>query len=315
MDIPNDYTLLLECYQIEKWPNVHGGHLFDVFNFLHWSHVGSSSWWFSEAEKSLKFYRGLRSDQPLPESNALEFEEMKKHVSLRSEKTSISLKDFSEPTTILAIIISFVFSGTLNFAGVRITTSFTETLIEDSGIPMNLSLVDTSISSLQIVGCLTSIYIAQRMKFRASLIACYCLSFLGLFGTGLHYFFHRAGYDLSSSTWSFIIFLAISVVLPSTGINNITQSASAMILPLKIRGSVLGTLNVLQLVLATILMQYYLYLSETIGNSVIFTVFSIWCLFGAIFTFFFIPEVNNLAYAEIVVALNEKLSQRFKSLS
>uniref|UniRef100_A0A7G3B389 Major facilitator superfamily (MFS) profile domain-containing protein n=1 Tax=Lutzomyia longipalpis TaxID=7200 RepID=A0A7G3B389_LUTLO len=90
------------------------------------------------------------------------------------------------------------------------------------------------------------------------------------------------------------------------------MSAPSQILPLKVRGSVLGFLNTLGLGVAFFTMQYYLYLVDTIGNSMVMAIMGLWCLFALLFNCFFVPEFENKTYSEIVYALNHKLPRRFR---
>ncbi|XP_055691157.1 facilitated trehalose transporter Tret1-like [Lutzomyia longipalpis] len=175
-----------------------------------------------DAEKSLKFYRGIPKYQPMPETCAMEFEEMKAVVNIKGRGSQVTIEDFKQGATILAVIISAVLTSTMNFTGVRITTSFTEALLIDSGIPMDTSLVDMAISSMQLIGTLSSIYIMRKIGVRKSILIYYTLGAVALIGASIHYYLHDLGLDLYPAMWSFLTFLAISVVIPSTGLNNLS---------------------------------------------------------------------------------------------
>uniref|UniRef100_A0A1B0CEM6 Putative permease of the major facilitator superfamily protein n=1 Tax=Lutzomyia longipalpis TaxID=7200 RepID=A0A1B0CEM6_LUTLO len=220
-----------------------------------------------DAEKSLKFYRGVGKDQPFPVETASEFDDMKKVISLRNPNSKITIKDFKDPTTILAIIITFVMTSNINFTGIRLTTAFTASMLNDAGIPVDVSLTDNIICVLQVVGCMAAIYVIRFFKVRRSFLFFYLASIVSFFGAATHYFLHESGFDMIPYTWSFVTCIVLVVVIPSIAINNLSMSTSSQVLPVKIRGSVLGFLNILGLVVAFFTVQYYLYLVDTIGNS------------------------------------------------
>ncbi|XP_055693958.1 facilitated trehalose transporter Tret1-like [Lutzomyia longipalpis] len=291
-----------------------------------------------DAEKSLKFYRGIPSDSPLDEAIIEEFEEIKKVVCLRSQETSIRAKDLSKilkyecpnskllklffcqlflegGTTILGIIISFILTSNLNFTGLRVTSSFTESILDDAGIQLDTIMVDIIMSVLQVLGAIFTIYLVRWIKIRRSFLTFYFLSLIGFFGAAVHYYLHEHGMDLVPFTWSYMICITLAIAVPWGGINTLSMSSASLVLPLKLRGCVLGVMNTVSVGVAFFMTQYYLLLVDTVGNSMVMAAFGIWCLFAGIFSIFFLPELESKTFSEIVESLNRRLPKCLRESS
>uniref|UniRef100_A0A1B0GJA1 Putative permease of the major facilitator superfamily protein n=1 Tax=Lutzomyia longipalpis TaxID=7200 RepID=A0A1B0GJA1_LUTLO len=260
-----------------------------------------------DAEKALKFYRGIPSESPLEGAIIEEFEEIKNVVGLRGQKTSIKMKDLKGGTTILGIIISLILTSNMNFTGIRLTSSFTESILEDAGIHLDNVMVDISMSVLQVFGAILTIYLVRWIKVRRSFLTFYFLSFIGFFGAAVHYYLHERGMNLVPFTWSYMICITLAIVVPLGGINTLCMSSASQVLSLKIRGCVLGVMNTVSLGVAFFMTQYYLLLVDTVGNSAVMAAFGLWCLFAGIFSIFYLPELESKTFSEIVESLNRRL--------
>ncbi|GAB0087740.1 hypothetical protein DMENIID0001_020840 [Sergentomyia squamirostris] len=265
---------------------------------------------FEDAESSLKFYRGVKSDDPLPRACIQELEEMKTILNHRSQQTSVTIKDFTSGSTILTLFITFMITSNMNFTGNRITTSFTDTILESSGILMDISLIEMIISLVLIFMSILVMCCVCWLGVRFSMICFYVISFVSLSGAAVQ--FYMVEHNMFVPKWPFITSISLAIVIPATGVINPSLPIPALLLPMKIKGCILGIFNVANLILAFFMVQTYFTVVQSFGHSNLMFSFGCWCVLGALFTFYILPEVSNKSYSELCYELEWKAQKIFR---
>ncbi|GAB0098155.1 hypothetical protein DMENIID0001_138620 [Sergentomyia squamirostris] len=265
-----------------------------------------------DAERSLKFYRGISKDNEMSPSVVEEFSELKKSPSLNNQNVPLSIEDFKGGPTILAILISFLVGSNPNFSGNRILIAYTEPLLANSGSLMDTAAVDVAITGIQVIVALASIFIVNFGGFRKTLLGYYVISCLSLVIAGIHYFLHEMNIDMSGFWWLIFMSMAVSVSLPSTALTSIAFALPAEILPTKIRGIIISFFMLIAWIIAYLYAQFYFPLTDVWGHSVWMWIFAFWCFFGVLFTYFLIPETRGKTFDEVLTLLNEKIPSRWK---
>ncbi|GAB0086952.1 hypothetical protein DMENIID0001_011830 [Sergentomyia squamirostris] len=261
-----------------------------------------------DAERSLKYYRGVSKAEMMPLNVDGEFSELKTSPSLTNQNVPLSFEDFNGRSTVLAIFISFFVASSANFSGNRILIGYTEPLLEKSGFPMNTASADVIIAGIQVVVAIMSMFIMRITGFRKTLLGYYAISCLSLIIAGIHYFLNEINIDIRDFWWLFFISMAVSAALPSTALTSIAFALPAEILPPKIRGTVITFVWLINWLIGYFHTQYYFQLADIWGHSVWMWIFALGCFFGVIFTYFLIPDTKGKTFDEIVEMLNQKLA-------
>ncbi|GAB0090030.1 hypothetical protein DMENIID0001_046800 [Sergentomyia squamirostris] len=266
----------------------------------------------AEAERSLKFYRGLPRSSASTEDIKLEFEELKNSPSLTHQKMSLKLSDFSGGATILCILASFWLSNHPSFTGNRVLVSYTDKLLRMSDTTLDIPMMDISVASLQLIASVISVFLIGRFGSRLVLIASFLISFIAMTIVGAHFHLIELGYKMSAYSWLLFVAFAVSTAVPGSAINSLAFGLAAEIIPPKLRGFLLSIYVILSLVFGFFFINYFFSLENIWGVSGWMWLFASWCLLSLILSFFILPDTRGKTFDDILDMFNRRLPRKWR---
>uniref|UniRef100_A0A6B2EG58 Putative sugar transporter n=1 Tax=Phlebotomus kandelakii TaxID=1109342 RepID=A0A6B2EG58_9DIPT len=267
-----------------------------------------------DAEKSLKFYRGVAKTSS-SENIKLEFDELKKSPSLTNQKMSLSLRDFCGAATIFSILTSFWLSNHPTFTGNRVLISYTDTILRMSGTTLDIPTMDISVAGLQLLCSLVSIFLISRFGSRPVLLVSFLVSFIAYCVVGTHFTILEGGQDMSQFSWLLFVAFAVAVAIPGSAINSLAFGMAAEIVAPKIRGVLLSFYIILTWLMGFLFINYFLALEPFWGISGWIWLFASWCLLSTILAFFILPDTRGKTFDDILDLFNRKLPKSWRESS
>lgn len=214
--------------------------------------------------------------------------------------------------TILAIICSFWLSNHIAWTGNRVFVSYTDTLLRMAQTVVDVPLMDISVSAVQVVTSVISVFLIKYFGNRWVLIISFLLTFIALVIIGAHFLFIEMGYGITDYTWPFSTAFIVATVIPGSSISGQSYSVAAEILPPKLRGFLLSIYVIVSWLLGFIFLNYFFQLEHSLGISGWMWIFAAWCLFSVILSSFFLPDTRMKNFDDILELFNKKLPHKWR---
>ncbi|XP_059617699.1 uncharacterized protein LOC132262445 [Phlebotomus argentipes] len=262
----------------------------------------------AEAEKSLKFFRGVKDDAKSDTLTSIqtEFENMKNLINSASKKDSVTIQDLIAPTTIRAVLISLVLLLGTDFCGVFAIVTYTTSIFQEAGSDLSPNLSAIVVAAIQVVGSLISSWLVDRAGRRVLLIVSATGTALCHTALGAHLFLKASGVDMSAYGWLPLSALSGAVFICNIGINNLPFFIFAEFLPPKILGFLATAFLFISWTAAFLVILYYTYIVEAFGMYTCYWFFAGFCFFEALFVLFLVPETKGKSFEAIQEALAGK---------
>ncbi|PSN46549.1 hypothetical protein C0J52_19711, partial [Blattella germanica] len=245
-----------------------------------------------KAKYSFKFLNGNYSE--------IDEDLMKLYVVLKEEeqrKSEIGVMKslLFEKGSRRALIIGLVISAVIILDGTYVILSYNATIFEMSGsqIPSNISSIING--SMSVLASSFSSFVVDRVGRKLLLIVSLTAMGTSLFILGVYFYLLETGSDLSSLGFIPLICLMIYVIGMAGGIGGVLMVyMSELFLP-PLRSTSASICVFTKAFLAFITTKFYNDLNSVIGMYGSFWFFAVVCVFGALFTFFYIPETKNIS--------------------
>ncbi|XP_055713719.1 facilitated trehalose transporter Tret1-like [Phlebotomus papatasi] len=259
----------------------------------------------AEAEKSLKFYRGVTANV---KNRALlnfqaEFEKMKNLVSSATKKDSVTMRDLTSPTVLRAILISLVLLMGTDFCGIFAIVTYTTSIFHEAGSDLSPSTSSIIVAGIQVLGSFVATWLVDHAGRKILLIVSATGTALCHTALGIHLFLKASGFDMSNYGWLPLSALSGAVFICNIGINNLPFFIFAELLPPKILGFLATAFLFISWIIAFLVLLYYTYFVETFGMYTCYWFFAGFCFFEALFVLFIVPETKGKSFEAIQEAL------------
>ncbi|XP_055685011.1 facilitated trehalose transporter Tret1-like [Lutzomyia longipalpis] len=264
-----------------------------------------------EAEKSLRFFRGVFSDpiDTIPENVRQDLEKLQSSPRSSKKSTSISTEDFKPKSTRKALLISFVLIAGRNCCGIFPLLNYTSTIFEEAGTDLSPNTSAIVVGVIQLIGLYVSLMLMDRAGRRILLIVSSVGTGICLFVLGVHFYLQTLSVDLSAFGWIPLISCSGAVFIAALGIMNVPFFIVAEIVPAKIRSSVATIFLFASLLHSFLFVQYLVAFIDAFGMYTCMWTFAVWCFFELIFVLTSVPETKGKNAEEIVRVLEGKSAQ------
>lgn len=250
-----------------------------------------------EAEKALKFFRGIGKDEIINGEIALEIQMMKRKIEENS-KSGGNIKNFLTSTAVKAILYGTFLTSFHQFSGVTTFVSYAADIFRESGSSFSPNTSAIIVGVLLNVGALVSVFVMD--KFKRKLL--YFLTNLGnIFGLLLMGFYGFFGEFYDVSDYKIIPVIALSLVILFVSIARLplTYVITAEIQPQKTRSFGIAICSSVSWFCAFLMMKYFQSMIDLIKFSNCMFLFAIMLVISQVFVTFLVPETKNKSFEEI----------------
>uniref|UniRef100_A0A8D8IHU6 Facilitated trehalose transporter Tret1 n=2 Tax=Culex pipiens TaxID=7175 RepID=A0A8D8IHU6_CULPI len=189
----------------------------------------------TQAEQSLKFYSGLKSDQECTPEFKQQFEKLRNFIlNSKLQSDRLQLQDFTSPAAKKGILIGIFLMFLNQFCGVFAILTYAVSIFSESGSTLSPGTSAIIMGAIQIVGTIASfIFIDLAGRKVLLLISTYGTG-LGLTCLGVYSWLRAQSVDLTGLDWIPIASLSLTVFLFCVGLCNIPFFVLPELLPAKI---------------------------------------------------------------------------------
>uniref|UniRef100_A0A182QQ42 Major facilitator superfamily (MFS) profile domain-containing protein n=1 Tax=Anopheles farauti TaxID=69004 RepID=A0A182QQ42_9DIPT len=255
------------------------------------------------AERSLRFYRGIRT-----EKDALAEEEYGRELQLLHgmqetlpEKQPIRLtwSDFTGRHARQAFLICLTLMALNQFCGCFYMMNYAQSVFAESGSGLPASLSVIVVGLIQLLGCYVCTLLVDRTGRKILLIVSSAGMALGLAVFASYCYGQVLGYDLTTLGWLPLLCFSFVVFIGSLGVGTIPFVMLAEIMPQKIKGFATTFCMGTNWAFAFVSLKYFSSIGILFGMHGILTFFAVCSLTGALFVLVVMPETKGKSFHEI----------------
>ncbi|KAG4078589.1 hypothetical protein HA402_003236 [Bradysia odoriphaga] len=259
------------------------------------------------AEKSIRFYRNLRIDDTAAVEETMEH--LKQAVAEAQGNVNTSRLRMSDVTTrpgSRAMLIAIVLVLLNQFSGIFTLMNYSAEIFQQSGSLLSENLSSVIVQSIQAIGaCFVAVIIekgGRRFLYITSALGCG----FGYAVLGTYMYLLSEKSDISSFSWVPLASFSFILFISSWAVASITFSVAAELMPLKLR-EIGATVCAVTLSLSSFsILKVYPIVLKWIGVHGAMFIFGGFCVLGAIFIIFMLPEIKGKSYEEIMNDLRGK---------
>ncbi|XP_039437013.1 facilitated trehalose transporter Tret1-like isoform X1 [Culex pipiens pallens] len=248
----------------------------------------------AQAEQSLKFYSGLKSDQECTPEFKQQFEKLRNFIlNSKLQSDRLQLQDFTSPAAKKGILIGIFLMFLNQFCGVFAILTYAVSIFSESGSTLSPGTSAIIMGAIQIVGTIASfIFIDLAGRKVLLLISTYGTG-LGLTCLGVYSWMRSQSVDLTGLDWIPIASLSLTVFLFCVGLCNIPFFVLPELLPAKIcnAGNTISMISIT--IFSFISLKILPILLEQIQLHGAVAIFASTCFIGGIVIALFIPETKG----------------------
>uniref|UniRef100_A0A182NTG1 Major facilitator superfamily (MFS) profile domain-containing protein n=1 Tax=Anopheles dirus TaxID=7168 RepID=A0A182NTG1_9DIPT len=258
------------------------------------------------AERSLRFYRGIRT-----EKDAIAEEEYGRELQLlhRMQQDRLTLpakqparltwSDFKGRHARQAFLICLTLMALNQFCGAFYMMNYAQSVFAESGsgLPAGLSVIVVGL--IQLLGCYVCTLLVDRSGRKILLIVSSAGMALGLTVFASYCYGQELGYDLATLGWLPLLCFSFVVFIGSLGVGTIPFVMLAEIMPQKIKGFATTFCMATNWAFAFVSLKYFSTIGVLFGMHGILLFFAICSLAGALFVLFVMPETKGKSFQEI----------------
>ncbi|XP_028144669.1 facilitated trehalose transporter Tret1-like [Diabrotica virgifera virgifera] len=291
---------ILACLELGIFPFMPESPYFLVFKGKH-----------EEAKKSLEWLR--------PEGADVETELNEINAAIERQKTE---KDkiwdlFIVPSYRKGIIIMFVLNGAQHFSSISVLLMNLHIILEAAGStyidPATAGILFAFILLLAATVASVSVdkYGRRTLLISSSLLTGICLFILAVYFT-----VKNSGYDTASVSWIPIVCIMVYACVFKLGLGLVPIVLAPELFPANVKGYGMTLVDATYVIASLLSLQIYQRLADNFGLEYPFYVFSISCIFTAIFSYFVVPETKGKSLEEIQMILkgNNKEKEKEKDI-
>ncbi|XP_059618221.1 facilitated trehalose transporter Tret1-like [Phlebotomus argentipes] len=257
-----------------------------------------------EARRSFDFYRKDAPKEKVDE----EFNHLRESI-VDPEKSSheeVTLKDFKNPSTIKALVISLVIFTGRQTSGIGVILNFNGLIFQETGMEMDPNLGTIIFAIVQLISFFSMSLYIDKLGRRPQLLGSLMGTFISYIPIATYFYAQNAGLDVSSfSGWVPLVGFS-GVAIFSMGLIHTPTIIMTEIVPTKLRGTVVFIIYMVTRVQSILTMQFFLPLIEKFGLHTSMIAFATCIVLEAIFIYLYVPETKGRSVDDIVKTLNDK---------
>nr|CAD7201481.1 unnamed protein product [Timema douglasi] len=252
-----------------------------------------------EAMKTLKWLRG--NNNPTIEG---EFESLSKRLKDVKANKSASLKDlFATRGSRKALMIGIGIIANSQLCGYFVVLVYSVSIFQEAESTMTPSSATILVGLLQLVGSSVSTFTVDHAGRRTLLILSNAFSAicLGVIGT---YSYLKQSRDMSEWGWIPVVCLSMFIVSNALGVSPLRFLIISEIFSIRTRGMANTVCICVMWVVIFLVTKFFVNISNLIGLHGCYWLFSLCCVLGWLFCYFFVPETKNRNLESILKELN-----------
>ncbi|KAH8391918.1 hypothetical protein KR215_009159, partial [Drosophila sulfurigaster] len=249
-----------------------------------------------EAEKSLKYYRGIPSKESLNEELQLELTRLcmsTQQMHVGSVNNSFSWSDFTNRKARKAYFIGLGLVLTNQFNGCLTMQNYMTFIFAEAGSSLPPMLSAIIVSAIILVGTFLSTNFAGHVGRKTLLLSSISGIFLGESIMASYYYLTSKGYETSMFNWLPIATFSLVQFSSTFGIWSVTVPLIAELTPPKIRSIVVRVQIVTMFLLSSVIAKIFPQLSESLGMSSMLFIFAGLSFIFTVFIAIFVPETKG----------------------
>lgn len=227
-----------------------------------------------------------------------------------NDEESMSFKDMiTEPGTRKALIIGAVVMTVQQFSGISPILNYTVAIFEASGSKLSPNVAAIIVGSLQLIGALAATLFMDRAGRKLLLLISSVGMAMALAPIALYFRFKLNDADpefMESIGWVPVASMAVYVIVYGLGFGPVPFVLVSEIFTTEARSTATSFCIFLIWGEAFILLKFFASLSQLIGIDSCFGMFSLCCVLGAVFTYYYIPETKGKSIDMILWELRGK---------
>uniref|UniRef100_A0AAG5D9C8 Major facilitator superfamily (MFS) profile domain-containing protein n=1 Tax=Anopheles atroparvus TaxID=41427 RepID=A0AAG5D9C8_ANOAO len=262
-----------------------------------------------EAERSLRYFRGLPADKDtaVPEEFQRELGQLERmRTEPQSAKQSLldrqlAWSDFNTRHAKRAFLICLSLMTLNQFCGCFYMMNYAESVFAESSSVLSLSASRSVIvvGLIQLGGCYACTLLVDRMGRKILLVVSSLGTALGQGVFSAYCYGQSAGYDLTMLSWLPLVCFSVVIFIGSLGVGTVPFVVLAEIMPQKIKGFATTFCMVTNWTVAFVALKYFSLISIAYGMHGMLMFFALCSLAGAIFVIVVMPETKGKNFQEI----------------
>ncbi|XP_060657568.1 facilitated trehalose transporter Tret1-like isoform X1 [Drosophila nasuta] len=249
-----------------------------------------------EAEKSLKYYRGIPSKESLNEELQLELARLCKstqQMHVDSDNNSFSWSDFTHSKARKAFFIGLGLVLTEQLNGSLIMLKYITVIFKDAGSSLSPMASALIVIAIQLLGTYSATLFVERAGRKTLLLISISGICLGEISTAGFYYLVSFGFNMSMLSWFPIAAYSLMVFSGSFGVLTVGFVVIAEITPPKIRSRIIRVHMFIDFALDMSIAKVFPLMSDSMGIPAIVAMFAVFCFLFLVFMVVFVPETKG----------------------
>ncbi|XP_052251802.1 solute carrier family 2, facilitated glucose transporter member 8-like isoform X2 [Dreissena polymorpha] len=213
-------------------------------------------------------------------------------------KESFSWSEFRKPELSKPLIISVIIMIFQQFGGINAVMFYTESIFNSAGLKDG-QMATVVIGAVQVVGTLLACLLMDRIGRRKLLIFAGAVMSIACFMFSWYYYKISHGANAENMGPLAVICLVLYIIGFSLGWGPIPMLIMSEIFPSRVRGAASAIAIFVNWSCAFIITKEFLFIQETIGPSMTFSMFACSCLFSVVYVWKKVPETKGKSLEDI----------------
>ncbi|XP_049961853.1 facilitated trehalose transporter Tret1-2 homolog [Schistocerca serialis cubense] len=260
------------------------------------------------AKTAVMRLRGKNSEKDV----SAELDAIQKAVDDRS-KNEISVADAfralrRDPGARRAVAVTLTFTVLLALNGSAAISAYSTQIFLTSGSTLDASVSAIVLLSVQLFFSIVATLLVDRAGRRPMLLFSFAGCTIAMAVIGVYFYLTEYGSQevVNSLFWLPLTTLLLYYISFNVGANALLWVLTNELVPSSVRGLCNSTFSVLNSVLTFSITKLFQVVGDSLGSFVPFWFFSVFCLLGLIFTWFFIPETKGRSLEDIKEEMDTK---------
>ncbi|XP_049829033.1 facilitated trehalose transporter Tret1-like [Schistocerca gregaria] len=260
------------------------------------------------AKTAVMRLRGKNSEKDV----SAELDAIQKAVDDRS-KNEISVADAfralrTDPGARRAVAVTLTFTVLLALNGSAAISAYSTQIFLTSGSTLDASVSAIVLLSVQLFFSIVATLLVDRAGRRPMLVFSFAGCTIAMAVIGVYFYLTEYGSQevVNSLFWLPLTTLLLYYISFNVGANALLWVLTNELVPSSVRGLCNSTFSVLNSVLTFSITKLFQVVGDSLGSFVPFWFFSVFCLLGLIFTWFFIPETKGRSLEDIKEEMDTK---------
>ncbi|CAK9814494.1 Facilitated trehalose transporter Tret1 [Anthophora quadrimaculata] len=228
-----------------------------------------------------------------------ELQEHKEALMENSENTARFWTVMKSKTTLKSFIIGYGLMFFQQTCGINVVIFYTTSIFEKAGSSLNADESTMIVGLLQVIAVFVSSLIVDRAGRKVLLLTSILSLCLTSCTLGLYFYLLEINQDVSTIMWLPLASMCIYIVMFNMGFGPLPWLVMSEIFAPEIKGIAASSTCLFNCILVFIITKYFNNVSQAIGIGETFWLFSVFCIVGAFFVYFIVPETKGRTLEEI----------------